>query len=121
MSRASCEIRQLTKKERKAREDPSLCDKKSPLRARQRAGAFRAFAACTEFSALWSSHCLHLLAWSDNLKEIKAICHCGRKATMVLRLDEEGNAVTEGSQVEIGGNDRYVSTCRKHFKEAFFA
>jgi thymidine kinase len=62
----------------------------------------------------------YLLAWSDNLKEIKAICHCGRKATMVLRMDESGNAVTEGSQVEIGGNDRYVSMCRKHFKEAFF-
>ena len=63
----------------------------------------------------------YLLAWSDNLKEIKAICHCGTKATMVLRLDAEGNAVTEGSQVEIGGNDRYISMCRKHFKEQFFA
>jgi thymidine kinase len=63
----------------------------------------------------------YLLAWSDNLKEIKAICHCGTKATMVLRLDENGNAVTEGSQVEIGGNDRYVSMCRKHFKERFYS
>jgi thymidine kinase len=63
----------------------------------------------------------YLLAWSDNLKELKAICHCGSKATMVLRLDGEGNAVTEGSQVEIGGNDRYISMCRKHFKEEFFA
>jgi thymidine kinase len=63
----------------------------------------------------------YLLAWSDNLKELKAICHCGSKATMVLRLDEDGNAVTEGSQVEIGGNDRYISVCRKHFKEDFFA
>jgi len=62
----------------------------------------------------------YLLAWSDNLKELKAICDCGRKATMVLRMDEQGNAVTEGSQVEIGGNDRYVSMCRRHFKEAFF-
>ncbi len=62
----------------------------------------------------------YLLAWSDNLKEIKAICHCGTKATMVLRMDAEGNAVTEGTQVEIGGNDRYVSMCRKHFKEKFF-
>ncbi|MEJ2257959.1 MAG: thymidine kinase [Woeseiaceae bacterium] len=62
----------------------------------------------------------YLLAWSDNLKEIKAICHCGTKATMVLRMDEHGNAVTEGSQVEIGGNDRYVSMCRKHFKKSFF-
>jgi thymidine kinase len=62
----------------------------------------------------------YLLAWSDNLKELKAICDCGRKATMVLRMDEQGHAVTEGSQVEIGGNDRYVSMCRKHFKEAFY-
>ena len=62
----------------------------------------------------------YLLAWSDNLKELKAICHCGTKATMVVRFDEQGNAVTEGSQIEIGGNDRYVSMCRKHFKEKFF-
>jgi thymidine kinase len=63
----------------------------------------------------------YLLAWADTLKELKAICHCGTKATMVLRLDEHGNAVTEGSQVEIGGNDRYISMCRKHFKEKYFA
>ena len=62
----------------------------------------------------------YLLAWSDNLKEIKAICHCGTKATMVLRMDDSGKAVTQGSQVEIGGNDRYVSMCRKHFKKKFF-
>jgi len=62
----------------------------------------------------------YLLAWSDNLRELKAICHCGTKATMVLRMDVDGNAVTEGSQVEIGGNDRYVSMCRKHFKEHFY-
>lgn len=62
----------------------------------------------------------YLMAWADTLKELKAICHCGSKATMVLRLDSEGNAVTEGSQVEIGGNDRYVSMCRKHFKEEYF-
>jgi len=62
----------------------------------------------------------YLLAWSDNLKELKAICDCGRKAIMVLRMDADGNAVTQGSQVEIGGNDRYVSMCRKHFKEQFF-
>jgi thymidine kinase len=62
----------------------------------------------------------YLLAWSDNLRELKAICHCGTKATMVVRFDESGNAVTEGSQIEIGGNDRYVSMCRRHFKEKFF-
>lgn len=62
----------------------------------------------------------YLLAWSDNLKELKAICHCGGKATMVVRLDESGSPIREGSQVEIGGNDRYVSMCRKHFKENFY-
>lgn len=61
----------------------------------------------------------YLLAWSDNLNELKAICHCGSKATMVLRMDGDGKVVTEGSQVEIGGNDRYISTCRRHFKEEF--
>jgi len=63
----------------------------------------------------------YLLAWSDNLKELKAICHCGSKATMVLRMDAEGNAVTEGAQVEIGGNDRYISMCRRHFKSAYYS
>ncbi len=62
----------------------------------------------------------YLLAWSDNLKELKAICHCGHKATMVLRLDENGEVINEGSQVEIGGNDRYISMCRKHFKDSFY-
>ena len=63
----------------------------------------------------------YLLAWADNLKEIKAICHCGTKATMVIRMDEYGNAIQEGAQIEIGGNDRYVSLCRKHFKALFYA
>jgi thymidine kinase len=62
----------------------------------------------------------YLLAWADNLKEIKAICHCGTKATMVIRMDEYGNAIKEGEQIEIGGNDRYVSMCRKHFKALFY-
>lgn len=58
----------------------------------------------------------YLLAWADNLEEIKTICHSGRKATMVVRVDEQGRAVTEGPQVEIGGNDRYVSVSRAEFK-----
>ncbi len=58
-----------------------------------------------------------LLAWADELKELKTICHCGKKATMVVRLDENNQAVREGTQIEIGGNDRYISMCRKHFKE----
>lgn len=59
-----------------------------------------------------------LLAWADKLNELKTICHCGRKAGMVLRVDENGDPVREGAQVEIGGNDRYVPVCRRHFKEA---
>ena len=59
----------------------------------------------------------HLLAWADKLIELKTICHCGKKATFVARLDEQGNAISHGDQIEIGGNDRYVSLCRKHFKE----
>jgi len=58
-----------------------------------------------------------LLAWADKLVELKTICHCGRKATMVLRVDSSGRPVREGAQIEIGGNDRYVSVCRRHFKE----
>lgn len=59
-----------------------------------------------------------LLAWADNLIELKTICHCGRKATMVLRLDANGAPVKTGEQIEIGGNDRYVSVCRRHYKES---
>jgi thymidine kinase len=62
-----------------------------------------------------------LLGAADNLIELKTICHCGRKATMNLRIDAAGKAVTKGAQVEIGGNDRYVAMCRRHFKEAFGA
>ncbi|MEO6687609.1 MAG: thymidine kinase [Dokdonella sp.] len=59
----------------------------------------------------------YLLAWADNLIEIKTICHTGRKATMVVRVDEHGRAVTDGPQVEIGGNERYVSVSRAEFKK----
>ncbi|MDN3716802.1 thymidine kinase [Vibrio breoganii] len=61
---------------------------------------------------------LHLLAWADKLVELKTICHCGRKANMVIRTDEHGNPIAEGDQVAIGGNDKYVSVCRVHYKEA---
>lgn len=57
----------------------------------------------------------YLLAWADNLVEIKTICHCGRKATMNRRIDSMGRAVHDGEQVEIGGNERYVSLCRYHY------
>ncbi|MFQ3237670.1 MAG: thymidine kinase [Paraglaciecola sp.] len=59
----------------------------------------------------------YLMAWADKLVELKTVCHCGRKATFVVRLDCEGRAAKEGAQVEVGGNDRYESVCRKHFKE----
>jgi len=59
-----------------------------------------------------------LLAWADSLVELKTICCCGRKATMVVRLSPDGIVEREGKQVEIGSNDRYVSLCRKHFSEA---
>lgn len=59
-----------------------------------------------------------LLAWADALVELKTICHCGRKATMVVRVGPAGQVECEGDQVEIGGNDRYVALCRKHFSRA---
>ena len=59
----------------------------------------------------------YLLAWADNLVELKTICHTGRKATMVVRVDENGRALTAGPQVEIGGNERYVSVSRAEFKQ----
>ena len=59
-----------------------------------------------------------LLALADALVEIKSVCECGRKATMNLRVDAAGRPVAQGAQVEIGGNDRYVALCRRHFREA---
>jgi thymidine kinase len=58
-----------------------------------------------------------LLALADALIELKAVCHCGRKSSMNLRVDADGNAVKAGAQTEIGGNDRYLALCRKHFME----
>ena len=58
-----------------------------------------------------------LLAAADKLVELKGVCHCGRKATMVARVREDGSAITEGAQVELGGEDRYISLCRKHWCE----
>jgi thymidine kinase len=59
-----------------------------------------------------------LLAWADTLTELKTICFCGRKATMVVRVSPEGVVERAGQQIEIGGNERYVSLCRKHFSES---
>lgn len=59
-----------------------------------------------------------LLGIADALVELKAVCHCGRKASMNLRVNADGKPVAEGAQTEIGGNDRYLALCRKHFSEA---
>lgn len=59
-----------------------------------------------------------LLALSDEMREIRTICFCGKKATMVVRRDEKGNTLTDGAQVQIGGNETYVSLCRRHWREA---
>ena len=59
-----------------------------------------------------------LLALADEMREVRTICHCGRKATMVVRKDDQGNVLTDGAQVVIGGNERYESLCRRHWREA---
>ncbi|KGQ71344.1 thymidine kinase [Chelonobacter oris] len=58
----------------------------------------------------------YLLAWADQLEELKTICYCGRKANFVLRLNADGEAVQAGEQIQIGGNDSYLSVCRRHYK-----
>jgi len=79
--------------------------------------AVLAFGIRTDFQGELFEGSKYLLAWADNLKEIKTICWCGRKATMVVRLDEEGNIVSQGEQLEIGGNEKYVPLCRAHFNK----
>ena len=76
-----------------------------------------AFGIRTDFQGNLFEGSKHLLAWADNLKEIKTVCHCGRKATMVLRINDKGQVIEDGMQIEIGGEDKYVSVCRKHFFE----
>ena len=71
----------------------------------------------TDFLGQWFEGSAALLALADALVELKAVCECGRKATMNLRVDAEGHAVASGEQTEIGGNDRYVALCRRHFFE----
>ena len=72
----------------------------------------------TDFKGALFSGSAVLLGIADALVELKAVCHCGRKATMNLRVDASGAAVKQGQQTEIGGNDRYVALCRRHFSEA---
>ncbi len=71
----------------------------------------------TDFQANLFEGSQWLLAIADEIHELKTICRCGSKATMNLRIDEHGNAVKIGASIEIGGNDRYIAMCRKHFME----
>jgi thymidine kinase len=75
-----------------------------------------AYGLRTDFQGNLFEGSQQLMAWADTLNEVKTICHCGRKATMVLRMDSNGKPVRDGEQIQIGGNERYVSVCRKHFK-----
>ena len=77
-----------------------------------------AYGLRTDFQGQPFEGSLYLLAWAEDMSEIKTICHCGSKASMVLRLDENGAPIMEGDQVAIGGNDRYLSVCRRHYKTA---
>ena len=79
--------------------------------------AVLAFGIRTDFQGELFEGSKYLLAWADNLKEIKTVCWCGRKATMVVRLDKKGNIVSQGKQLEIGGNEKYVPLCRAHFNK----
>lgn len=76
-----------------------------------------AYGLRTDFQAELFPGSAQLLALADTLVELKAVCECGRKSTMNLRVDSHGRAVREGAQTEVGGNDRYVALCRKHFME----
>jgi thymidine kinase len=78
------------------------------------------FGLRTDFQGELFEGSRYLLAWADQLEELKTICHTGKKATMVVRVDENGYALREGSQVEIGGNERYVSVSRQEFKNVFY-
>ncbi|CDG97670.1 deoxythymidine kinase [Xenorhabdus bovienii str. puntauvense] len=71
----------------------------------------------TDFQGELFSGSQYLLAWSDKLVELKTICHCGRKASRVLRFGSDGNVVYDGAQVDIGGNEKYVSVCRRHYTD----
>ena len=73
------------------------------------------FGIRTDFKGELFEGSQYLLAWSDNIKEIKTVCHCGGKATMVVRINANGAVVSEGSQIEVGGNESYIPLCRKHF------
>ena len=77
-----------------------------------------AYGLRTDFQGQLFEGSARLLAIADTLVELKSVCMCGRKATMNLRVDSSGQAIAHGRQTEIGGNDRYVAMCRRHFLEA---
>ena len=77
-----------------------------------------AYGLRTDFLGALFEGSRQLLALADELREIKTVCHCGRKATMVVRFDGEGQPMRSGDQIQIGGNETYVSMCRRHFKES---
>lgn len=76
-----------------------------------------AYGIRTDFLGQTFSGSAALLAWADKLVELKTICHCGRKANFVIRINSDGNVATDGEQVEVGGNERYQALCRHHFKK----
>ncbi|WGE69980.1 thymidine kinase [Actinobacillus equuli subsp. haemolyticus] len=71
----------------------------------------------TDFQGELFEGSLYLLAWADELQELKTICDCGKKAHFVIRMNEKGEAVADGDQIQIGGNDKYLSVCRYHYKQ----
>ena len=76
-----------------------------------------AYGLRTDFAGETFEGSHYLLAWADKLVELKTVCHCGRKANFVVRMDEFGQAIKQGAQVDVGGNDKYVSMCRNHFRQ----
>lgn len=76
-----------------------------------------AYGLRTDFQGKLFPGSLELLAIADELREVRTICHCGRKATMVARLDAQGNFIRQGAQIDVGGNEKYVSYCRRHWVE----
>jgi len=74
-----------------------------------------AYGIRTDFQGELFDGSKYLLAWADRLKELRAVCHCGKKATMIVRVNDDGDIIREGEQIDIGGNEKYLSLCRKHF------
>ncbi len=78
-----------------------------------------AYGLRTDFQGELFEGSQYLLAWADELRELKTICHTGKKATMVVRIDDQGKAIKSGAQIQIGGNERYVSVSRAEYKRIF--